>query len=301
MSKYNLFTGVGTALITPFCSDGTLDKEAFVGMIRRQIGAGVSALVVGATTGEAPTLSDEERTELIKLTKGESGKVPVIAGAGSNDTSHAVSMARAAELAGANGLLTVTPYYNKTTPAGLVEYFRSVCGATSLPVIAYTVPSRTGMGISEDIWSELFAIPNLIGVKDATGSMTHTGKLISRFGREISVWSGNDDHTLPTLSLGGDGVISVVSNILPERMVDMCRNFIEGNITKAAQTAAEIQPVCDILFSEVNPIPVKSAAAMLGLCGEHFRPPLCPPSPSIRRQLYSVLSAFPELELSAKI
>lgn len=297
MSKYNLFYGVATALITPFLPNGNLDKESFSGIVRRQAGSGISALVTGATTGESPTLTDEERTELIKLAKSDSGGLPVIAGAGSNDTSHAVKMAHEAEAAGADGLLTVTPYYNKTSPAGLVEYYRTVCGATSLPVIAYTVPSRTGMGLSEEIWGELFSIPNLIGVKDASGSITHTERLISGFGREICVWSGNDDHTLPTLSLGGDGVISVISNILPERMVGMCRDFSEGNLKKAAQTAAELQPVCDALFAEVNPIPVKAAAQMAGLCGGYCRPPLCPPSAATIRRLSVVLSAFPEIDL----
>lgn len=297
MSRYKLFSGVATALITPFCPDGSLDAEAFSHLVRRQVGTGVAALVTGGTTGEAPTLTDDEKNELIRIAVSEGGGLPVIAGAGSPDTSHAVKMAREAESAGASALLTVTPYYNKTSPDGLVGYYRAVCGATSLPVIAYVVPSRTGMGLPEEVWGELFAIPNLIGVKDAAGNLSSAARLISRLGDEVCVWSGSDELTLPYLSLGGDGVISVASNLVPERMAELCRAFFAGETKKAADISARLQPLFDVLFSEVNPIPVKAAAEMAGLCSGVCRPPLVRPRAAVQRQLYRVLSGFPELDL----
>ena len=290
MSRNPVFRGVGTAMITPFSADGRIDTDTFKKLVRRQTDAGVAALIVGGTTGEAPTLSDEERVALIRAAREASGgAIPVLSGCGSADTAHAVKMAREAEAAGADGLLAVTPYYNKTTPRGLVGYYRTVCAATSLPVIAYSVPSRTGMKIDSEIWGELFAIPNLVGLKDAGGDAAASARLISRFGREISVWSGCDDLILPTLSVGGAGVISVISNVVPRRTVALCKLFDDCRNAEAAALAAELCPLCDALFCEVNPIPVKSALAMLGLCGEHYRAPLCPPSEETRRRIASAL------------
>lgn len=292
MSKHPIFRGAGTALITPFREDGSLDADAFSALVRRAADSGVSAVITGGTTGEAATLTDAERTELIRLAKSSAGgALPVIAGAGSNDTAHAVRMAREAETAGADALLVITPYCNKTSPQGLTEYYRAVCGATSLPVVLYSVPSRTGMRLPEEVWGELFSIPNLVGIKDASGDLAAAGRLLARFGQEISVWSGSDELTLPYLSLGGDGVISVVSNLFPAETEQMCRLFFDGKVKEAAELAARLSPVCEALFCEVNPIPVKYALAGLGLCLPVYRAPLCPPSEKNRERIRSAAAA----------
>lgn len=283
MSIQPIFCGVGTAMITPFGEDGGIDADAFRALAARQEAGGAAALVTAGTTGEAATLTDGERVELIRLAKEAThGNLPVIAGTGANDTRRAAELSRAAEAAGADALLVITPYCNKTSPRGLIEHYRTVCGATSLPVIAYSVPSRTGMKIPEECWAELFSLPNLVGIKDASGDLAAAGRLISALGREVTVWSGSDELTLPYLSLGAAGVISVVSNVVPERMAALCRLYAEGKNAEAAEAAAELAPLCAALFSEVNPIPVKAALAMLGLCREQYRPPLCPPSERTR-------------------
>lgn len=275
MSKFSLFFGAATALVTPFDESGALDLVSFRKLLRFQLDASIDALVVCGTTGEAPTLTDEEAQTLLDEAVGAaSGSVPVIMGVGSNCTRAAVRKARAAEMGGANALLAVTPYYNKCTPDGLVAHYRAIAAATSLPVIVYTVPSRTGVTIPPTVWGELFAIPNVTGIKDATGDIAYGAQFLSYLGGEASLWSGNDNATLPLLSLGSDGVISVLSNIKPREVSTLCRLYAEGKTRDAAALAGRLLPLCDALFCEVNPIPVKAALSLMGLCKPYCRLPL---------------------------
>ena len=195
-------------------------------------------------------------------------------GIGSNCTEHAVKKARSAEGNGADALLAVTPYYNKCTPEGLVRHYREIASATSLPIIVYTVPSRTGMTVPPSVWGELFAIPNIIGIKDATGDIAYGAQFLSYFGSEICLWSGNDNATLPLLSLGSDGVISVLSNVKPKETSTLCHAFAEGKIHEAQAIHASLLPLADALFCEINPIPVKAALSLLGICKPYCRLPL---------------------------
>ncbi len=275
MSKFSLFFGAATALVTPFEQDGALDLESFRKLLRFQLDSGIDALLVCGTTGETPTLSDEECQILLKETvKATDHGVPVIMGVGSNCTAHAVEKARSAEKNGADALLAVTPYYNKCTPEGLVRHYREIAAATSLPIIVYTVPSRTGMTIPPSVWGELFAIPNIIGIKDATGDISYGAQFLSRFTGEVCLWSGNDNATLPLLSLGSDGVISVLSNIKPKETSRLCHAYAEGKTHEAQSIHTSLLPLADTLFCEVNPIPVKAALSLIGICKPYCRMPL---------------------------
>ena len=294
MSKFSLFFGAATALITPFEQNGELDLESFRKLLRFQLDGGIDALLVCGTTGEAPTLTDDEAALLLsEAVKTAQKSVPVIMGIGSNCTAHAVANAKKAEKGGADALLAVTPYYNKCTPEGLVRHYREIASATSLPVIAYTVPSRTGMTIPPSIWGELFAIPNLIGIKDATGDIAYGAQFLSNLGSEICLWSGNDNATLPLLSLGSDGVISVLSNVKPREVSALCHAFSEGKIRESQALATALLPLSDALFSEVNPIPVKAALSLLGICKPYCRLPLTTASDKTFRSLEKLMSASP--------
>lgn len=275
MSKFSLFFGAATALVTPFEQNSALDLDSYQKLLRFQLEAGIDALLVCGTTGETPTLSDDEcLTLLCEAVKTVQKSVPVIMGIGSNCTEHAVNKARAAEQNGADALLAVTPYYNKCTPSGLVRHYREIASATSLPIIVYTVPSRTGMTIPPSVWGELFAIPNIIGIKDATGDIAYGAQFLSYFGNESCLWSGNDNATLPLLSLGSDGVISVLSNVKPKETSTLCHTYAEGKIHEAKELAASLLPLADTLFCEVNPIPVKAALSLMGICKPYCRLPL---------------------------
>ncbi len=275
MSKFSLFFGVATALATPFDENGALDLDSFRKMLAFQLDGGIDALVVCGTTGEAPTLTETEESILLsEAISAASGSVPVIMGIGSNCTDRTIDKARKAEKGGADALLAVTPYYNKCTPEGLLAHYRAIAGATSLPVIVYTVPSRTGVNIPPSIWGELFAIPNIIGIKDATGDIAYGAQFLSCFGRESSLWSGNDNATLPLLSLGSEGVISVLSNIKPKETSALCHLYAEGKTREAAALAASLLPLAETLFCEVNPIPIKAALSLMGLCKPYCRLPL---------------------------
>lgn len=275
MSKFSLFFGAATALATPFEQNGDLDLDSYRKLLRFQLDGGIDALLVCGTTGEAPTLSDEEALTLLReAIKTAQKSVPVIMGVGSNCTEHAAKKARAAEQNGADALLAVTPYYNKCTPSGLVRHYREIAAATSLPIIVYTVPSRTGMTVPPSVWGELFAIPNVIGIKDATGDIAYGAQFLSCFGKESCLWSGNDNATLPLLSLGSDGVISVLSNIKPRETSALCHAYAEGKTREARELAAALLPLADTLFCEVNPIPVKAALSLMGLCKPYCRLPL---------------------------
>ncbi len=291
MSKFSLFFGAATALCTPFEQNGALDLDSFRKLLHFQLDAGIDALLVCGTTGEAPTLSDDESTTLLReAAKAAQKSVPVIMGVGSNCTAHAALKARSAEKNGADALLAVTPYYNKCTPSGLVRHYREIASATSLPIIVYTVPSRTGMTVPPSVWSELFAIPNIIGIKDATGDIAYGAQFLSYLGSESCLWSGNDNATLPLLSLGSDGVISVLSNVKPKETSALCHTYAEGKIHEAKELAASLLPLSEALFSEVNPIPVKAALSILGICKPYCRLPLTTASDRTFERLISLRS-----------
>ena len=291
MSKFSLFFGAATALVTPFEQNGALDLGSFRKLLRFQLDSGIDALLVCGTTGETPTLSDDEcQILLCEAVKTAQKSVPVIMGVGSNCTAHAVEKARNAENNGADALLAVTPYYNKCTPEGLVRHYREIASATSLPIIAYTVPSRTGMTIPPSVWGELFAIPNIIGIKDATGDIAYGAQFLSYLGGESCLWSGNDNATLPLLSLGSDGVISVLSNIKPKETSALCHAFAEGKISESQALAASLLPLADTLFCDVNPIPVKAALSLLGICKPYCRMPLTTAKESTFKRLKKLLA-----------
>ncbi len=285
-----MFFGAATALCTPFEQNGELDLESYRKLLRFQLDGGIDALLVCGTTGETPTLSDDECTTLLsEAVKTADHSVPVIMGIGSNCTEHAIEKAKAAEKGGADALLAVTPYYNKCTPEGLVRHYREIASVTSLPIIAYTVPSRTGMTIPPSVWGELFAIPNMIGIKDATGDIGYGAQFLSYLGSEACLWSGNDNATLPLLSLGSDGVISVLSNIKPKETSRLCHAFAEGKIREAQALAASLLPLADTLFCEVNPIPVKAALSLMGICKPYCRMPLTTATEATFKRLTNLL------------
>ena len=287
-----LFTGCATALITPF-RGGEIDKTAYLRLLRHQIDGGVDALVVAGTTGESPTLTDDEKKWLFTITVEEvvtSGRqIPVIAGTGSNNTRRATELSRMAEDCGVDGLLVVTPYYNKASEEGLIAHYEAITAATNLPVIPYHVPSRTGCKMSPAACKKLASIPHVAGLKDATGDLSFTARVASLCGDSLPLYSGNDDLTLPILSLGGAGVISVVSNLCPEAMTRLCRLWREGKTAEAKALQLSLIPLCDALFCEVNPIPVKAAMEMRGMCTAEVRLPLSPADEGVRKRVADAL------------
>lgn len=272
-----LFEGAATALVTPFSQDLSIDYDALEELIEFQIKEGISALVVAGTTGESATLTDEEHYELVRLTvETVAGRVPVIAGAGSNNTEHARRLCRNSRRAGADGLLVVTPYYNKTNVQGLVEHYKTCSIATEneLPLIVYNVPSRTGLNIKPEYYEKLLGIENIVAVKEASGNVSQAMKIIADYGQEISVYSGNDDLLLPILSVGGKGVISVVSNVIPGEMQQICRDFLDGRTECSRNMMLHYLELVECMAMDVNPIPVKKATELLGYGNAVLRKPL---------------------------
>ncbi|MBQ7906355.1 MAG: 4-hydroxy-tetrahydrodipicolinate synthase [Clostridia bacterium] len=277
--KKTLFEGVATALVTPMHEDGSVDYEALDRLVDWQIKEGVSALVACGTTGEASTLTDEEHREVIaRVVKKANKRVPVIAGTGSNDLEYALSLTRYACEAGADAVLTVTPYYNKATQAGLIKMFTALADHSTVPVILYNVPSRTGVNIEPATYKALMEHENIIAIKEANGNISKIVETMSYVSENLDMYSGNDDQIVPIMSLGGKGVISVVSNILPRKTSDMCAKFLSGDIEGARQIQFDLHAVIDSLFSEVNPIPVKAAMAKMGFGTNTLRLPLTPMS-----------------------
>lgn len=262
-----LFTGACTALVTPFL-DGKVNYPMMEILLRRQMEAGIKAVVVCGTTGEASTLSDDEKLELFRRCKAYAGNAcMIIVGTGSNSTEHAVYLSREAEKCGADALLAVSPYYNKATPDGLVAHYLSIAHAVKLPVIVYNVPSRTGVDIPVSVYKTLSRIPNIAGVKEASSSISKIAQIRSEC-PELPVWSGNDDMVVPVMSLGGQGVISVLSNVVPVQTQAMAQAALAGDFDSAAALQLQLLPLTKLLFSEVNPIPVKAAMQCIGYdCG----------------------------------
>ena len=263
-----LFTGACTALVTPFL-DGKVNYPMMEQLLRRQIEAGITAVVVAGTTGESPTLSDDEKIELFRRCKAYVGDAcKIIAGSGTNSTEHAVALSIAAEEAGVDALLVVSPYYNKSTPDGLFAHYLSIAHAVRLPIILYNVPSRTGVDIPVSVYQRLSRVPNIVGVKEASSDITKIARIRLACGEEFTIWSGNDDQIVPVISLGGSGVISVLSNIFPEETNALCLAALAGDYETAAKLQLKFLSLIDLLFCEVNPIPVKEAMRYIGFdCG----------------------------------
>lgn len=265
--KRPFFTGLCTALVTPF--DGErINFSMLERLVEEQIEAGTEAIVLAGTTGESPTLSHDERLTLFREgVRMAAGRCKIIAGTGSNSTNTAIALSREAEKIGVDGLLVVTPYYNKATQPGLVKHYRAICEAVTIPVTAYNVPSRTGVDIAIDTCMALGEIPNLVGIKEASGDISKVSRILAN--TELAVWSGNDDQTVPVMALGGAGVISVASNVIPKQMHELTRAALRGDFAKAAALQRKHQKLMDLLFCQVNPIPVKAAMRMIGMdCGE---------------------------------
>lgn len=291
------FTGCGTALVTPFKKDLSFDEETMRRLVRRQIAAGINFLVPCGTTGESPTLSHEEHLRVVAVTIEEAkGKVPVLAGAGGYDTHHVIEMARAAEQLGADGILSVTPYYNKPTQEGLYHHFKAIASATSLPIILYNVPPRTNVNIDPPTVRRLSEIENIVGVKEASGSISQITQVFQQVPEDFLVLSGDDALTLPLAAMGGRGIISVASNEIPAEMTQLAQLCLAGNFAEARAMHRKWLPLMEINFIETNPTPVKAAMAEMGLLEPVFRLPLVPPRTENLAKIRSVLESLAILE-----
>ena len=278
MTTNPIFRGVATAIITP-TNEAGVDYEAFGRIIDWQIAEGINAIVVCGTTGENPTLSDDEHKECIRFcVERVAHRVPVIAGTGSNDTAHAIEMTKYACSVGADAILCVTPYYNKATQAGLVAMFNAIADASTVPMIVYNVPSRTGCGIEPATYVELAKHPRIAAIKEANGDISKIAKTAALLGGALDIYSGNDDQIVPIMSLGGIGVISVLSNVAPRKTVEICDRWFNGDVKGAAALQLELLELINALFCEVNPIPVKAGMAAMGWCENYLRLPLTPMS-----------------------
>ena len=275
-NKEIIFNGAATALVTPFDQYGKVDYDALASLIEFQIRGGIDALVICGTTGEGSTLTDEEHKECIRFSVEKvAGRVPVIAGTGSNDTDYANSLSKYACEVGADALLLVTPYYNKATPKGLIKSFLATAEATDKPIILYNVPSRTGVNITMPVYKELAKHERIVAVKEASGNMSQIAEIAAECGDDLTIYSGNDDQIVPIMSLGGRGVISVLSNILPGETHDICAKFASGDVAGSRKLQLEYLELINSLFIEVNPIPVKTACGLMNLCRPDMRLPLC--------------------------
>lgn len=290
--KKAVFKGCATAIITPFKSD-SVDLDALKKLVDFQIESGINALVVCGTTGEASTMSYTERMRTIEtVIHRVDGKVPVIAGTGANNTETAIAQSRDADQAGADALLLVTPYYNKATQRGLIRHYESIANSVSKPVILYNVPSRTGVSCTAETYQTLSAHPNIIGVKEASGNFALIQKTRELCPDDFFIWSGNDDETAPIMLLGGVGVISVVSNAAPREMVALTNACLNGRFEEAGKHQLALRRLCEAMFLEVNPIPVKTALSMMGYCEEYLRLPLCEMAAENRAELQQVLRSY---------
>lgn len=273
--KNTIFTGAGVAIVTPMNSDGSVNYEALGSLIDMQLAGHTDAIIICGTTGESSTLTDEEHRECIRYTIDRVAKrVPVIAGTGSNDTAYAIELSKEAEKMGADALLVVTPYYNKTSQRGLVAHYTAIADSVNIPMILYNVPSRTGVNISIDTYKELAEHKNIAAAKEASGNISAVAKLIAECGDKLDVYSGNDDQIVPIMALGGKGVISVLSNVAPKLTHDIAQKCLDNDCAGAAKLAAESLSLAGVLFCDVNPIPVKEALNMMGYKAGPCRLPL---------------------------
>jgi 4-hydroxy-tetrahydrodipicolinate synthase len=289
-----IFKGAGVAIVTPMHEDGSINYEAFGDLIEFQIANHTDAIIAVGTTGEAPTLDDDEHLEAVRFcVEKTAGRIPVIAGTGSNNTAHAIMMSKEAKALGADGLLLVSPYYNKTTQKGLIAHYTAIANAVKVPIILYNVPSRTGCNILPETVAYLCKnVPNIVGVKDAVGNISQTAKMMALAGDSIDLYSGNDDQVVPLLSLGGLGVISVLSNVAPRETHEIVQKFLDGDIAGSRELQLRALPLIDALFSEVNPIPVKTALEYIGIKAGPLRAPLTELEPAHKDQLKKAMQDF---------
>ena len=289
--KKTIFKGIATALITPFNDEG-INYDQFGRLIDWQIESGINALVVAGTTGEASTLTDDEHREAIAYAvKRAQGRVPIIAGTGSNDTGYALDLTRCACEAGADAVLVVTPYYNKATQKGLVKMFTEIADKSTAPVILYNVPSRTGVNIEPDTYRILADHENIVGIKEANGNLSKIVETMHYVHEKLDLYSGNDDQIVPLMALGGVGAISVLSNIMPRETVEICDKFFAGDIKGAALLQYKYHSIIDALFSEVNPIPAKAAMAKMGFCDNTLRLPLTEMDEAKAEKMYAIMAS----------
>ena len=287
-----LFTGAGVAIVTPF-KDGKVDFPSLGQLIDWQISQEIDAIIICGTTGEASTLNDKEHIETVQYAfEKANGRVPVIAGAGSNDTAHAVYMSKELEALGADGLLLVTPYYNKCTQKGLIQHYTKIADAVQIPIIVYSVASRTGVNISPSTVFELSKHPNIVGIKEASGNISQVVEIAKCIREDFNLYSGNDDMIVPLLSVGGIGVISTVANIIPRDTHTMVMNYLSGDTKTASKQQLEMKHLIDAMFIEVNPIPVKAALNMMGKIELEYRLPLCPPDEKSIEMIKKELAAY---------
>jgi 4-hydroxy-tetrahydrodipicolinate synthase len=288
-----MFSGCGTALVTPFRRDLSLDEPAIRKLVRRQIDAGIDFLVPCGTTGESPTLTEREHLRVVEITlEDASGRVPVLAGAGGYNTAEAVSLAKHLQSMRVDGILSVTPYYNKPTPEGLYRHFQAIASAISLPIIVYNVPRRTGTNVDPATLKRLAEIDNIIGVKEASGDLAQIASILGHLPERFTVLSGDDALALPTIALGGKGLISVVSNEIPAEMTELVRLCLQNDFDQARRLQRRFLPLMEVNFIESSPIPVKAAMAAMGLLEPVWRLPLCPPRPENEEKIRGVLECL---------
>jgi 4-hydroxy-tetrahydrodipicolinate synthase len=291
-NKKTLFTGAATAIVTPF-RDGKIDYKAFGSLMDFQIEGGIKTIVVAGTTGEASSLSYGELEELLGFAVGYAdGRASIIAGCGCNNTERSIEVARIAQRYGCQGLLAVTPYYNRPTDVGITKHYTALADSTELPLLLYNVPSRTGVSLSLGVLSELSKHPKIIGIKEASGNISYAEDIICRFGDDLDLYAGNDDAALPIMAIGGMGVVSVVSNILPVEVASLCRACLDGDLALAGRLQTELIPVIRAIFAESNPIPIKYALSHLGFCAEEYRLPLCAPTKETKDLINSVIDSL---------
>ncbi len=289
--KKTIFTGAATAIVTPLTKDG-IDYEQFGRLIEWQISEGIDAIVAVGTTGEGSTLTDAEHKEAIKFCVDKvAGRVPVIAGTGSNDTAYAIDLTKYACEVGADAMLLVTPYYNKATQRGLYESFVAVADISTKPCIIYNVPSRTGCNLTAETMARLADHPNIVAIKEASGNLSQIAEIAHLCGDKIDIYSGNDDQIVPIMSLGGKGVISVLSNLMPKETSQMCKDYLDGNVKAARDAQLRLIPLINALFCEVNPIPVKAAMAAMGYCENYLRLPLTTMEAAHEEKLLELMKA----------
>ncbi|HWY07474.1 MAG TPA: 4-hydroxy-tetrahydrodipicolinate synthase [Candidatus Acidoferrales bacterium] len=292
-----MFTGTGTALVTPFRTDGSLDESALRSLVKRQIDAGINFLVPCGTTGESPTLTHAEHLRVVEITlEIAKGKVPVLAGAGGYNTAEVISLANELQKLGADGILSVTPYYNKPTQEGLFQHFKAIASAVNLPIILYSVQGRTGVNIEPSTVLRLSQIKNIVGIKEASGSISQMGAILNLVPKDFLVLSGDDSLTLPLISLGGRGLISVASNEIPAEMTRLVQSALSGDFAEARRLHFQYLSLMDINFIESNPIPVKAALAEMGLLQPVWRLPLVSPKPESLARIRAVLESLNLLE-----
>ena len=289
-----IFKGAGVAIVTPFTSDNQVDYEKLGELIDFQVENGTDCIIICGTTGEASTLTHEEHLDCIRYAvKKTAGRIPVVAGTGSNCTETAIYLSQEAEKAGADGLLLVTPYYNKATQKGLIKHFTAIANSVKLPIILYNVPSRTGCNILPETAVALAKnVENIVGIKEACGNISQIARLAALADGAIDIYSGNDDQIVPILSLGGIGVISVLSNVAPEQAHDIVAEYLAGNVEKSAKMQLDAIPLCDALFCEVNPIPVKAALNMMGFEVGGLRAPLTEMEPQNQEKLKKAMADY---------